>query len=1131
MAETKIQPIKTDLFRFVTLRTPQLINGTQKSLWYIFHPDEKQSQILKNSQTGSIETCRASAKKAATSYKSAFTTPSEIKAKYALMYEFSQYLFLQKNKLDKGTLESKIATLETLNLKDLILLWDNLLYQVIVRSKPTVRQACIQLIRANYFVTFLKSQNIDDLTKTYLEKRKDLSDLEKSKYVLNRLANSKIVLSKCVTVGKETDDNEDNNDSNNIDGDIELNYNHQMGLTDYNLDVFKMAQSDLGTVKRKQNLKSNSVLKEIKLSDISKKLNLSKNTSSLINTHLSLNAKASVNDIEQKFNSQIVLLKNQKKKIELQFKKSKASTKSENRFAISGQKNRGTPGIYLSFALGKHKFITDSEYTVIPQTGKAIKGSDFESVSVSQGGNQSIFIPLNDAKELGDSKFDFSGGFTLNDGSKWNINTNVNWDKTTSFGNVLPSGTKKHITSSSPSPTPELFGVNRLGIGVYRKVEQEVCCYVPGEVSHIENILAREYKERHTRSLTSSETTTEETTEVEIEDQKDTVSTSRYELQSEISNLLNKDTSIGAGASLGASGTYMGVTITADGYFDYANTNASSESDSEAQTYAQEVTNTATERILQKTSVKRTSKILQEYEENNRHGFDNREGTQHVTGVYRWIDIIYTNRLINYGNRLMIEFLIPEPSKFYKKALAQKAAEDATETSVSSSLTAPVPLSEYGINSYEDIDENNYLEIANYYGISVDEPISPQTDVWTANFGPEDDSSNPSDPNADPLNYNFNMSFMTQSTNYLLYTATKVKVNYMFDYHLTGLEWGTYFKLFVHDESVVYDKDGDGEIIKLSETDGADERKSKQISSSIEVDLPNLTNSLDISVNIKNVWDFKIDLEVTVEVNEEEIITWQKAVYQDILNEYNAQLSAYESTLAEEEAATKAAETESESIVLSTDTCRRIEQREIERIAIEMLTKPFGIAQGRNFYYNGPCDVPLVKQNEQWELYSSTVKFFEQAFDWTLMAYLFYPYYWAKKCDWVELSQASGNGDTTFEGFLQSGMARVVIPVRLGFEEAVDHYMETGEIWNGGGLIIDMNDDLYISIDQELMEPVGFVEKEWSSRIPTTLTIVQGSSVYLEDEGLPCCDKIETSGVDTLLRGSTTILGTSTTTE
>jgi len=40
--------------------------------------------------------------------------------------------------------------------------------------------------------------------------------------------------------------------------------------------------------------------------------------------------------------------------------------------------------------------------------------------------------------------------------------------------------------------------------------------------------------------------------------------------------------------------------------------------------------------------------------------------------------------------------------------------------------------------------------------------------------------------------------------------------------------------------------------------------------------------------------------------------------------------------------------------------------------------------------------------------------------------------------------------DPQFGAFLRAGAARVVFPVRPCFEAALLHYLETGEIWNGG---------------------------------------------------------------------------------
>jgi hypothetical protein len=166
---------------------------------------------------------------------------------------------------------------------------------------------------------------------------------------------------------------------------------------------------------------------------------------------------------------------------------------------------------------------------------------------------------------------------------------------------------------------------------------------------------------------------------------------------------------------------------------------------------------------------------------------------------------------------------------------------------------------------------------------------------------------------------------------------------------------------------------------------------------------------------------------------------------------------------------------------------------------------------GSDFYLKkengceGSKNMPILQRGGL-ENYASQVKFFEQAFEWDIMSYLFYPYYWGKECDWKELYRKD-DADPIFLSFLKSGMARVVVPVRPNYEEAVLHYMETGEIWNGGE-VPTVNDPLHLSVVDELEQGVGVVEGEpWETRLPTTLTILQARSNALNVEGLPCfCD-------------------------
>jgi hypothetical protein len=127
--------------------------------------------------------------------------------------------------------------------------------------------------------------------------------------------------------------------------------------------------------------------------------------------------------------------------------------------------------------------------------------------------------------------------------------------------------------------------------------------------------------------------------------------------------------------------------------------------------------------------------------------------------------------------------------------------------------------------------------------------------------------------------------------------------------------------------------------------------------------------------------------------------------------------------------------------------------------------------------------------------HGSFTRFFEQAFEWDQMQYVFYPYFWARQETWAARFTRD-DVDPAFLEFLQSGAARVVVPVRPGFEAAVSHYLETKQIWNGEG-DPPVTSELYVPIVREIQERTGAslgevpVGEAWITRVPTPLVILR----------------------------------------
>ncbi|MFY8188122.1 MAG: hypothetical protein ACOVLC_09195, partial [Flavobacterium sp.] len=256
---------------------------------------------------------------------------------------------------------------------------------------------------------------------------------------------------------------------------------------------------------------------------------------------------------------------------------------------------------------------------------------------------------------------------------------------------------------------PKSFGLKQIGIADYNKVEQSIQGYIEGEVSHIENIMAREFKEKNTRRTRKSDVSESRSYETEKEQLTDTTTTDRFEMQDEVAKVIANSKDFNAGIGVNANykiGTDSSLGIQSN--VGFATHNSTEESNIKAQTVAKEITERALERVVNKVREERIEKIIEEFEENNSHGFDNRKGDKHVVGVYRWVDKVYKNQIVNYGKRIMFEFSIPEPARLHNLAM---------QALVNQKKANPLPVPQdprtdtvQPLRNYADLDNESILK-------------------------------------------------------------------------------------------------------------------------------------------------------------------------------------------------------------------------------------------------------------------------------------------------------------------------------------------------------------------------------------------------------------------------------------
>lgn len=604
--------------------------------------------------------------------------------------------------------------------------------------------------------------------------------------------------------------------------------------------------------------------------------------------------------------------------------------------------------------------------------------------------------------------------------------------------------------------------IKPLGIADYRRVEQEICCYEPGEVAHIENVLKGESKERVTRHLRRSEETFTTATEDERTEEKDTQTTDRFELEKQSEKTIQEDIKFDLGVNVQAQ--YGVVKITADAKFGYAH--SSKESDKAASKFAKEVTDRAIERVVKKVREEQIKKLIDEFEETNTHKLEAKDA--HTVGLYRWVNKVYKAKVVNYGKRLMLEFLVPEPGAFHLHAMVDEPVEATLGVEKPIDPRSKDVVGAYGVPS--PLKDATYVTPANYtlwgaiYGADLTPP--PATELTVAK-----------------AYHREGMDHTVQFAD----SKTDLKIP-------EGYEATEFFSTFgLHSES------HNGGANWITVIIGRHSRFTNGAGS-----FNHALNGEDDFVPIVIMGRTRF-YAMTVEVRclrtDSRLKAWQLETFDKILDAYHARQAAYEVAFAEAKARAGVE-------IRGTNPLRNreIEQLELKKGAIRLMTqcKPFSSNAMKPHDPQDPCSIPDFDCCEAVRD-GSFVQFVEQAFEWKIMTYSLYPYFWGRKCNWKKIYQLD-DVDPVFLGFLQAGYARVQVPVRPGYEDAVQRFLIDTIPWNGGSAP-GVDSELYLAIANELKEPVGQIDPEvepWTITVPTTLTVLQCESGCVEGSGLPC---------------------------
>ena len=611
-----------------------------------------------------------------------------------------------------------------------------------------------------------------------------------------------------------------------------------------------------------------------------------------------------------------------------------------------------------------------------------------------------------------------------------------------------------------------------IGVGDLYVVKQDLQRYEAREIAHIENVLQGESKERTHRRLDRTEETYLTETETTTITEKDLQSSERFELKQETQETIKEDSQFGVDVTVKYGGI---VDVTAN--TKYGTQDSSEKSQQSATSYAKDITNRSVSRIEEKIREQRVRKLVQEVEETNIHKLQAPDN-EHVVGIYRWVDKVYKAQVYNYGERLMFEFIIPEPAAFTIYANSKKSAAGFI-VSPPKPPKNPAPAQSTEPLKPEHIKPENYQALAAEYQVTDIKPPPPSQIRVPFVFQTQKGKEFKTIKNGDDLD---NIAFVIENKSDLI----KITAGYVADagwglISISPFE-GAYQLKAVYDGKTIVDV-----TIGTQNFFSTNDKWKFQIYPKFDYH----PTEIPISITAIHKFSVSVNLEILCKLTTEKLSEWQIETYKAIMTAYLHLKSEYEEQLA-------AAAIE-EGIAISgrnPELNRALEKNELKRGALTLLTRN----TSPHFDYIGSIDVVKNDVTDKYgykkikghpeinfaeaDREGPYIQFFEQAFEWPQMTYIFYPYFWARKQRWATLQQIEDN-DPLHAQFLQAGAARVLVPVRRGYEDAIQWYLSTNKIAGPANI----GSKLYLPLVTAIKEQQGI---DFSKR-EGTISVTQGS--------------------------------------
>ncbi|WP_103653283.1 hypothetical protein [Bacillus thuringiensis] len=440
--------------------------------------------------------------------------------------------------------------------------------------------------------------------------------------------------------------------------------------------------------------------------------------------------------------------------------------------------------------------------------------------------------------------------------------------------------------------------------------------------------------------------------------------------------------------------------------------------------------------------------------------------------------------LYRYGLRLTYDIAIPEPGAALREAHAKLA-------DLKSQLSKPFEFHIHHVDITEDIwswaneYQSHYLVLAEQYNTEVPSPPGPLGDIYV--------SANPK--NTDDHNSSYNCQMTLQIPE---------------GYWTTKLYWSGSFQ--------THTGAGGGMVEVLGCPGFQQPSQPQDFGNWVNVPLPDnfmvhAAGEVVLSCRLDSTTQAWIQFQAKIAPTDDAMTKWRNDVWNALYNAAQTQFYAEQQRIA-----SQISELEDKIQNVDTLTLRREEHDEIMKGVLRWILGPtfdfmppdvinlffeqgnsWSLEHGVNFTGN----FSGLTQPTDWSTmyyYQEMVKFINEAVEWENVQYFLYSYFWDVPYSWDFIRNIQ-HPDATRQAFLRSGSARVVLPIRKGWEKKWIAFTEHGDLGSDQSILYHP----YMTIAQEI---AAYDETNYPGIPPANSS---GTQLLSQFATTTCSDKVTAS--------------------